>query len=525
MAEAAAILRPLTHSRTRTLLPYLALLGVLLAHWWAGSRWLALDEAPFASICCDASGRLLDRVQALAGQEAGNHFVQPWNWTLGVMSELGAQAWRLGPRDSDFALRTILLGSVLAQGLIFLSLRMLRGPWTGVLGAALLPLIPVVAHVERRWDGQGAELPVLAGAFLLLVWSRSLSRPLPVIALGLLVGLAGAWSPWLTDNLLLLLAVGSMLLGALLRGLIGGRGPRGERVGRAWAPLGAVVVVSLAYVAFVRVYAMPLDRMFSRYGAEFGERAASTRAGSWEATPWLAYLGHLYWRGLTPWFAIPVLIAIPLAFRRKGARAELALWLLIPTLALSLLAKKNFYYLSVIYPVLPVLLALGVAGLPGRWLRAGVGVTLISLGLIQVGARSFPDSLLGQKMAKVDWIRGSEDFGGIFQTVDHKLELAPMTRPGLASIVVELQRTIPVSCACSIGVLGQVDEMELALRLAGDRACMPVQRLASRTEYKGLAAIVIPTADGRGEAPVIHGFSVMAEADGFSLLAPSLSGC
>ena len=473
-AEPTAWRQALGDGRVAWGLTALLLLVGLGLHAGVGAAWLSLDQDPAAGVCCDNTGFILTRIRILEQAAARGEPTPGWTHQVRMATEMGLAAWRLWPDNSDSLQRAVLGGSLLSQVLLFLGVGRLRGPWFGLLAAALLPLLPVVAFMERRWDGTSNSLALLPLAFLLLTASRSLAVVPLAAALGGLVAVMMAWTTMFSDDLMLVFATGAMVVGALLRGLTTGRGPQGEPVRRVAVLVGAVALVSVALLGIFWGFELPVSKELERYGGELATDTGGPVVGAWSQTPRLAYLGHLYWRGLTPWLAIPCLVALPLALRRPGGRAELTAWLLLPTLFLAAISKRNFYYLYPIYTALPVLLALGVAGLP-RWglLRPVVGLGLVLLGGVQVGARSFPNSSLGRALSEVRWLRGDDNFGGLFQTVDHGLRLYPRTGTPHEALAEAVHTALPeVSCACEVGLLYERLEASTLWELAVRRPCL-----------------------------------------------------
>ncbi len=474
------------------------LLVGLVVHWFLGGAWLAEDLDSAAAICCDHSGWVVSRVEAVESARALGREAPAWKHRDGAATEVGLALWRLWPGDPDFLQRGVLWSSLLAQLLLFVGVGRLRGPWFGALAAGLLPLLPIVAFAERRWDSPGSTLSLMALAFLLVTASRSLTRVPLALGIGALAALLVAWSPMFSDNLLMVCAVGAMCAGAMLRGLILGTGPRGARVHRLLVLVGALSVCAALYVGVFEIVELPLEKELDRYDEELEVRTGEQGSGPWSTAPGLAYLGHLYWRGLTPWLAIPCLLALPLALRRRGGRAELFCWLVVPTALLMAISKRNFYYLFVIYSALPALLAMGVAGLPRFGpLRPLAGLVLLCVGATQIGARSFPRSDLGAALEDVSWIRGDADFGGLFQTVDHDLRLHPSTNADSERLAAAVDAALPeLPCRCRAQVYIERADASVVLELSSRRPCLRrVSRLADRSAG-GVGAMLLHRPSG-----------------------------
>ncbi len=440
--------------------------------------WIRADARPERSICCELVGPVVQRAAWRAEAAAGMH-PAPWGWDRGLLPILGERALRLLGGDPDGLLLVNVAAMVVAQAAAFVAARRLGGRLAGVLAAAWVPTIPALALSFRRWDVYGAQAAVLLVAFALLVSSRGLTRPLGTAGFAA-AALVGAFlSPRETDGFLVVGALGAMGLGAGLRGLATGRDATGVARARWATVLGGAAVVGGVSWALVQGVRFTSPEGLGYYLRESGTNSATVDPATWAHRA--AYLGRLYWRDLTPWLAVPVEVALVAWLARGRGRAELAAWLLLPTTALSLLAKKNHYYLSVVHPGAALALALGVAALPGGAVVRGVaaaGVTAVAL--TQLVARTAPDGALAGATAGVAWQGGDPTWGGVFQTGDADMDLAPDASDGGAAALADaVLRAVPVAtCGCGTWVrgLGNGPWAAVGLRLADARPCLQVRR-------------------------------------------------
>lgn len=524
--------------RLRKGAPWALLLAVVSAQAWSLAWWLSIDDQMAASICCDLSGEASRAATRVA--RAGDPGLPPWEPRYGLLPQLGAAIFEATGSPEAFRWAVGVCGLLLSVVLFDLG-RLLRGPWTGLLAAALSPLVPALAFASRRWD---AQLPlgvlVAIGAWL-VVRSRGLSRPIPVLLLCALLAVTAMTSPRETDNLLALATLASLVGGAGLRSLVTGRGPAGRPLARWRTLVGCGALAAFASLALPELVQFSSPDGAAYYVAETagGASAAGTVGGSQGLA---AYVGHLFWRALTPSLAWPFDVALVLVILRGRGRAELLSWTLLPLLALSLLPKRNYYYLSVIWPVLPLILALGVAALPlGRrlgWLRGGVGVALVGLGLVQHLDRVEPRALHAGWAAQERWMGGTEDWGRAFQTSDQHLSIAPVQRPWIAPLAAEVAAAasaVPLDpCVCPVAALleGGLSDKDVALALLPHAPCLRVRPLRTPPPQVAVGALVVEEAHidaVRANLPAAVGAEVAARLDGphgplLVLSAPETTG-
>lgn len=375
------------------------LVGVLAHAVWL-LEWVSVDQRVAPMICCDLSGAVADiRNADVSGRPMT---LSAWNVVnRGAMSWLAFGVGEVVGWSEDGLLWTQVLALGMAQLVLFWALRpVFRAP-VCLTAALLLPLVPGVAFFSRQWSPYPIHTLLLLAALGALIRSRSMSRPFWLLVVGLLGWLGGVVSPMLTDNMMFLAAFGLMVLASVGRGLILARGPDGKPVSR-WRVLsgsllaGTVCVLMLR--ASLREYGYFLQNI--RY---YVEELGMSEAGSGQPSP--AYTE------LADPFSVLALTAYPRRFwemelgtllsvlvclgglrlllrGRTWARAELLGGLLGPLLLLSLVAKKQAFYVYLILPFVPAVAAALLADWRGRWrpvaVAAGLAV-LVSLaaGMIQ----------------------------------------------------------------------------------------------------------------------------------------------
>ena len=91
---------------------------------------------------------------------------------------------------------------------------------------------------------------------------------------------------------------------------------------------------------------------------------------------WFGYWGHLYWRAFGPHLTSLVVVALVVSVVVRRLSWGLC-GVLIPYIALSWISKRNFYYPSTLWILLPLLVGEGLMGVSIEWLRrtlCGVGL-------------------------------------------------------------------------------------------------------------------------------------------------------
>ncbi len=352
--------------------PWIVLGLGLCAQTALGVRWAQLEQRVGEPVVCEAVWPVNDLITAAhTGQLALGDLLGP-----GLSSWLGLLGHLALGGGGQALLLTMLACMMGCQLLAFDIGRLLGDRWTGVFAALLLPLFPDIALIGRRWGPILPQLLLLLAMADLLIRSRSLSRLGLALAVGAL-GVVGAFfSPFSTHDLLFLVGAGGLCSGAALRGLILGRPALGDDAVPRWkVAIGCLLAAAPLFWAGWFVW-----RFHTNPGYYAAEANAGVYAGAGDVLhPWFltAYVRHIATASAGPLLGIAALLGL-VGFAWKGrARPELLLWLVVPVVALSLIAKKNWYYAAVVFPVLPLLTALGLRALPWPRVRVGFGLALV----------------------------------------------------------------------------------------------------------------------------------------------------
>ncbi len=366
------------HRRTGQAWVRWAPLGVLLVamgrQLWVGIEWTRADQAVCPSVFPDGAWPVVRAVELQSHGQllAGLSETLPPD-LLSLTAMAGRAVFGLHP---DFLHYTLLLMLVLAQLLLFDIGKRLASPWAGVLAAALFPMMPDMGALARQWAAQLPHALLLLAALDCTLRSKGFSRPLPSAGFALVALLGACFSGWPTDNMLFLAAAASIAAGATLRGLLRGTDPYGEPVARARVLAGSLAVCLI--VALVSWFLLFSQTPLSYYLSETQGDLYAARAGRWSWVSTSGYLRLAWSSTLGPALCIATIVGGGLFAWRGRGRAELGTWLLLPLLLLSLLAKKNSYYAAIVYPAVPLVIALGLAAVPWRALRWGsMGLVLL----------------------------------------------------------------------------------------------------------------------------------------------------
>ncbi len=450
---------------TRLLAPLLVLAAGLGRQVWVGLTWIEMDRrvaTPVASSMLDFLNLTLWQrgmgqlwVQRLAGTQ-----------TLDLHSLAGMLGWEHMDHSPDALLLVVLAFLVATQLLLFDLGRRLGSAWAGVAAALMLGIVPDVSWMARCWAPQVPQMFFLVAALHLLLGSRSFTRPLPSLGFVVVAALGASYSAMLTHNLLCCLALAGMVAGAWLRGVIAARGPIEPAPTSRWrtALLGVLATVLIAGA----VWWLHLRHIGLAYHlAELQDRSYQPQLGRWHPAALSGYLRWIFWYGLEPPLAVATLAGVALFTWRGRGRAELWGWFLLPMVALSLVLKKNHYYVAGVYPALVLATALGASRLPRRWpglVALGVVLGLAWVSWERASTAGWPDQ---------DPVRMA-DGEQVFQSFGPP-PLRPRPEPPVRREIALLRRHVSTS-TCPVGqgfsVIPDVEGQRMALMLMSRDPCV-----------------------------------------------------
>jgi hypothetical protein len=491
-----------------TLIP-IALLGVIAAQIWVGAIWIRTDGGIGDGVCCSFTAPVFEILLA----DGTNQLGWPWSTyrqSMGLLVWPALAARKIVGANVDFLLWLNLVVVVLTQLTLYDVGKRLSNPFAGLLAAGLFPMVPAVALMMRRWDAMIHQHFLLVIAMAIALRSRGLSRFASTMAFGGVAAVGSVLSARETDNLLFMAAIGSIAVGTTIQGLLSDHKLR--------SLLGSSLLAGLMALFMVH-YAFPLVD-FGYFQDEMGNRTYTEGAQRLSLAAVTAYPLRLYTDDFTPTFIIPFLVALVPFYREGRARIILTTWLILPLAALSLVGKKNYYYASVIYPVLPLIIGIGFSRFRPRILGFFFGTSTLLVGWAQFSSRSLPQSTFPEQLTQVKWTGDAGPQKHLFQGIV-PLNLGPRG-PSQHHRAIELMRSQvnQSSCACPDHTvfMGQGDISDLHLALAVVDPCMAVSTWPQVDHAPSVGWIVIESPGCMKQPPPAF------LKDGFDLQTASGSG-
>jgi len=491
------------HISLRTIIVPLALILLIAAQLWVGAVWIDADGGLGEGVCCSFTAPVFEILRADGSDQLG------WPWStyrrsMGLLVWPALMARKVVGANPDFLLWLNLGVVLLTQLLLFDLGRRLSGRFAGLMAAGIFPMIPAVTFMARRWDAMVHQHLLLVAAAWFGWRSLGFSRPGATAGFAIMAALGSILSARETDNLLFMAAVGAIAVGVTIQGLTSDR--------RVRSALGAIGLAALM-AAFMIHYAFPLVD-FAYFQDEMGNRSYVEGAQRLSMAAITAYPLRLYTDDFTPWLIVPFLVAVVPFIRRGQGRWMLAMWLLLPLAALSLVGKKNFYYAAVIYPVIPLVMGVGLASFRPKGVGALIGISTLIIGWAQFSSRSFPTSTFPTALSTVRWTGNAGPQKHLFQGIV-PLHLGPKGptdhREAIDMLGTQIQTD---SCACPNHTLfiGRGDVSDLQLSMAVRDPCMAVSTWP-RLDHPDSVGWVVVESDGCTDRPppglMKRGFSVV----------------
>ena len=448
-------------SRSRTLVLLLFVAGVAAHAAWM-AEWVAADERVSGSICCDLSGPVVDLV---VSERTGYRTpLSPWR-----LHDRGGMSWLAfavsevqGGFSPDTLLWTQMLALGAAQAAMLWALWPIAGPWGALAAALCLPLLPGIAFAARSWAPftiQSALLIVSLGAAV-----RGLDR-LRWAAVLVVTGFLGAsTSRLITDDLLFVQSLGLMLAASVIAAAVHGQTATARRVSRWRLALGTLLTAGLMLGAIAHAFSPRGDVRFhlSYYAEELGVQASeqaptyASLADPRSAEALMAYPRRLsnyevgvLWTGL-------LLLALPGFVLRGRGRAALLTGGLGPLLILTLVAKKQIFYVYLILPFIPAFVAIGLVGPLRRRPRAAAVAAALLVGVAVWGIDTDKPPPGSSQGTVRQWQRA------VFQ-FPYPLTLYPQVRTEAGGSEAYLSAVLPQSCPSPLGLVVLDNDLHGAL--------------------------------------------------------------
>ena len=475
----------------RHMLAPIALLLLLAAQLWVSALWIQADGGIGDGVCCSFTAPVFDILKADGTDQLG----YPWSTyrrSMGLLVWPALAAHKIVGANPDFLLWLNLLVLFLTQLVLFDIGRRLSDSFGGLLAAGIFPMVPAVAFMARRWDAMIHQHFLLALGAWFGLRSQGFSKPFATIGFGVIAALGSILSARETDNLLFMAAIGSLALGLTIHGLFS--------IHRLKSVLGTVLLAG-CMALFMVEYAFPLVD-FDYFQDEMGNREYVEGASrlSWAAIT--AYPLRMYSDDFTPWLVVPFLVALPVFLRRGKSIWMLSTWLILPLAALSMVGKKNFYYAAVVYPVVVLILSVGLASFRPKWMGRTIGIVTLVLAWAQFSARSLPTSTFPEQLSRVNWTGDAGPQKHLFQGIV-PLNLGPRgPTDHHEAISLITKRVQENSCACPNHVLymGQGDPSDIHLSIAVNDPCISFSGWP-RLEHPESVGWVLADSDGCTQKP------------------------
>lgn len=450
-------------SRAAAAVVLLLLVIGVAAHAGDMLGWIAADERVSGSICCDLSGPV---VELVVSERTG--YRRPFS--LLQLNEQGGMSWLAfavselrGVFSPDTLLHTQLLSVVVLQLAALWAVWPLAGPWAALAAALSMPFLPGIAFSARNWAPfpmQSALLIVALGGAV-----RGLDRA-RWAAVVVLAGVLGATaSRLITDDLLFIQSIGLMLAASVIGGLIRREVADGRAVSRPRLATAALITAALMLGAIIGAFAPRGDvaHHIGYYAEELGVQAGDAAptyaqlADPWSEAALLAYPRRLSNFELGLRWSYLLLLALPGFVWLGRGRAAIAAGGLGPLVILSLVAKKQIFYVYLILPFIPLAVAIGLLAPLRRWPWAQAAGAAALVGIAATGLDTEPPEQGSNVGIVRQWQRE------VFQ-FPYPLTLYPQQRDAAGRMSPDyLIAVLPKTCPAPLGVMVLDNEIEGAL--------------------------------------------------------------
>ena len=459
-------------------------LGLLFFAIWQYHGFISQFQAENTrytqGICCGFTEPVFDHIFTF-------HTITPVyiDYIKGYASIISAYLFEWQGSEANGLLWISELSFILSMFLCYLWGVGRKKPLMGAFAAYIFSVTPILFFNSLRWDVFILCVPVILLALIIAPFSRGFTKILPTVLFCGLVWCAAFWSSRETDNFLLLLSIASIAFGSWLQILWKGRDQKG------WISRRRSFLMALTACAIILFLISRYTFFTSPEGAYYYFREAEqTSTTDIDPSSWThvsAYWGHLYWRGLGSSWALIFGGSLIWGILKRKLDWSIGAALFFPFLFLSLLSKKNFYYLFGIWGLIPLVIGVGVYHLPrwGRW----VGM----IGVIWWGQGHLELRKTGEA-----YLASNQKYGGIFQTSDQGISFQPRqitTEEQIASILITKMPEFPCEEARWIANYAPLKDQEIEVRIKKKFPCTIIKRFPKMSRLNEISVFFIRSQD------------------------------
>lgn len=460
-----------------------ALLLMLVVSGWLWEFFAVFNQENHRyaqGVCCGLIEPVLDAVQKMQRDE-------PIDFSKGYAGYVAARWLNYWAREPSALLWLSQTAHILSGWLMFAFGCRWRAPLLGAVSGTALLLTPVLLYTSLRWDIYALQGPLLVLAFWIGYGSKGFSSVLHCVLYAGVVWVSAFWSYRETDNLILLLTEAAMAFGFWTSALWFGKDSERQPIVRWQSALFGLMTCGVLLWWIAQYWRFTSPEGIQYYFREADNPMMESTVQLTQTLRWLGYWGHIYWRALGPWLAGLAMMIAAVVMMRRQLPWGLVFGILIPYAALSVISKRNFYYPSTLWVLIPIILGYGFRVIPHVWIR------LLSASLI-TGVLGW--SVEARREGAV--LEGDDTYGGIFQTSDANLSLKATRLWGVDTLAVSiLERLTTTDCQRDTFVVLEANAMmeEIALRLTQHQPCVVVKRNLQNRDSQTLSAVQVWVTD------------------------------
>lgn len=459
---------------------FVAMLSITAWLWTVLQEFNSENQRYAQGVCCGLIEPVLDAVQKI-------HRTEPIDFSKGYVGALAAWWLEYWDRQPQALLWLSQTAHMVSGWLIFFFGWRWRMPLMGAMSGIALLLTPVLLYTTVRWDIYALQGPLLILALIVGYGSKGFSSIVHCALYAGIVWLSAFWSYRETDNIILLLTEGSLAFGFWSSALWFGEDSENRPISRRWSVIFGLLTCSLLIWQIAQYW-----RFTSPEGIQYYFREADTPmmepVVQLSATMrWMGYWGHMYWRALGPLLAVCIVTSMAIGVIIRRLPWGMIFGVLIPYAALSIISKRNFYYPSTLWVLMPLM-----TGFAFRIQRWSIPRMIVLFG----GSVA----LLWSANARIEGtsLAADDTYGGIFQTSDGNLSLKAQRLWGVETLgATILANLTDDGCTEDVFVVLEANAMmeEIALRVVQQRPCVVVKRTLQNKTLSTMEAVQVWVTD------------------------------